>query len=562
MGYGGILIEQVSLRINEIEGRGSQPSDDILSIDKKASRMCVCVPGKSQAILVQFEEKRDFSVAVCLLEKAGFYPSERIPTSLITKLPPAAPERPEISFELKPRLSSIVSSSFFPWNPQGAVAQPDLSFTAMLNAPIQPSTSPSTPTSYIAHPQRTPSVPMQNNFSANRITDAFPVATQLNPYNMFLERDNGRSHVPRVGSPLKYSFSSTPSPLQSPSYDYEERTPENVFTEGSDAQSHGVFNKSGVGASECSQDIAVDSYKADRNLRDDFSPDSYYYQPPQEGIQNFRNLMPRPRKLPFDSSAKITTADRRPEEPENVTPENQKVTNSRNPKVFLRRPLRPPLVDSGKLPTTDFPNRTTNIGADRLGGHAQDTSSGVVPASEKSNSEVYQDAECQTELLEDQNTPDASISYPMIQQEPSDMDTPAWIMLSDCNTLKDLDEVTATLFEQYEMDIANRDFWFQKLKVMHFHSAPKIIGLFHHLQPKYPFSNIVSIAAVIMSIAEAVRPSIEDPDLHTTSRYPLFSFNNRQMSPSPGTGHLSEVFPGVDIEEVRAINSKQMPSSL
>uniref|UniRef100_A0A0D2XQE6 Uncharacterized protein n=1 Tax=Fusarium oxysporum (strain Fo5176) TaxID=660025 RepID=A0A0D2XQE6_FUSOF len=169
----------------------------------------------------------------------------------------------------------------------------------MLNAPFHPSPFSTVPTSHIEQTQRAQPMPMQRYFPGTQMRHTSPVTAQLNPYHMFLERDGTRSHIPRVGSPLRYSFNSSPPPTQSPIGGADMAMPLNVSTTGSDAQSLSVRESSKVGSFECYPDVATKSCNTHAGLKKDLSPEPYRRQPLHD--QDFRKLMPRPRQLPFDS---------------------------------------------------------------------------------------------------------------------------------------------------------------------------------------------------------------------------------------------------------------------
>ncbi|KAI7766599.1 hypothetical protein LZL87_004899 [Fusarium oxysporum] len=432
MGSSGRLIGQVSLRLSEIKG-GSPSSAQIISINKQTNRICVSVPKKPEALLAQFEEKRDFSVAVCLLQRAGFFASEAIPASLLTVPPQHVSQTHDAMFDIGPRLSSITPPTLLPPNDfQGTGAPPDFSFTTMLNAPFHPSPFSTVSTSHIEQTQRAQSMPMQSYFPGTQMRHTSPVTAQLNPYHMFLERDGTRSHIPRVGPPLRYSFNSSPPPTQSPIGGADMVMPLNVSTTGSDAQSLSVRESSKVSSFECHPDFATKSCNTHADLTTDLSPEPYRQQPLHD--QDFRKLMPRPRQLPFDSRAKTAAPYKKPE-------------------VHV-----------------DHPPGSKSVGTF---------------ASVKAKDDMYKDAECQTTLPKSPKASTSSQRSSESRQETSGVEVLPWVMLTDYNTLKDLNQATAPLFEQFEKDVARggdaallaqfyskqlwarrRDFWYKNLQVM------------------------------------------------------------------------------------------------
>ncbi|KAF4945441.1 hypothetical protein FGADI_11943 [Fusarium gaditjirri] len=503
MGSSWKLICQVSLRLSEIKGV-SPSSAEIISINKQTNRICVSVPKKPQALLAQFEERRDFSVAVCLLQRAGFFASEAIPASLLTVPPQPVSQARDAMFDTRPRLSSITPPTLLPPNDfQGTGAPPDFSFTTMLNGPFHPSPFSTVPTSHIEQTQRAQSMPMQNYFPGTQMRHTSPVTPQLNPYHMFLERDGTHSHLPRVGSPLRYSFNSIPPPTQSPIGGADMVMPLDVSTTGSDAQSPSVREDSKLGSFDYRPDVVTKSCNTHADLTEDLSPEPYLQQPLHD--QDFRKLMPRPRKLPFDSLAKTAAAYKKPEMHVGMGSGLEKTPDSRKLGGSPSQSLRRGPTNSGKSQSTEATYNTANKRRHRTGrnvlasenndSHSSATCSfedrppGSISvgtfASVKAKDDMYKDAECQTTLPQSPKAPTRSQGPSESRQETSGTEVLPWVMLTDQNILKDLNQATAPLFEQFEQDVARggdaallaqfyskqlwarrRDFWYKNLQVM------------------------------------------------------------------------------------------------
>ncbi|KAF5980527.1 hypothetical protein FCOIX_4783 [Fusarium coicis] len=394
---------------------------------------------KPQALLAQFEEKRDFSVTVCLLQKAGFFTSEAIPASLLTVPPQPVSQTHDAMFDTRPRLSSITPPTLLPPNHfPGTGALPDFSFTTMLNAPIQSSPFSTAPTSYMEQTQRAQSIPMQNYLPGTQMRHTSPVTVQLSPYHMFLERDGTHSHKPRVGSPLKYSFNSSPPPTQSPIGRADMVMPLNVSTTGSHAPSLLVRESPEVGSFESRSDVDPKSCNTRADLTKDLSPEPYRQQLLHD--QDFRKLMPRPRQLPFDSRAKTAS------------------------------PYKKPEVQAATSSLEDHPPSSKLVGTF---------------ANVKAKDDMYKDAECQTTLPRSPKVATSSQRPSGSKRETSGVELIPWVILSDYNTLKDLNQATTPLVEQFEQDVARggdaallaqfyskqlwarrRDFWYKKFQVM------------------------------------------------------------------------------------------------
>ncbi|CCT64417.1 uncharacterized protein FFB20_03254 [Fusarium fujikuroi] len=493
----------VSLRLSEIRG-GPSYSAEVISINKETNRICVSVPKKPQALLAQFESRRDFSVAVCLLQKAGFFASEAIPASLLTAPPQPVSQTHDAMFDTRPRLSSITPPTLLPPNHfQGTGASPDFSFTTMLNAPSQHSPFSTVPTPYMEQTQRVQSIPMQNYLPGTQMRHTTPGTAQLNPYHMFLERDGTHSHIPRIGSPLRYSFNSSPPPTQSPIGRADMAMPLSVSTTGSHAQSLLVRGSPEVGSFESRSDVDTKSCNTRADLTKDLSPEPYRQQPLQD--QDFRKQMPRPRQLPFDSSAKTAVPYKKPEAHIGIRSGLEKSSDSRKPRSSPSRSLRRDPTNSGKGQSTETAYNTTNKGLNQKNGrvlasedtddysnvtssfedHPPSSKSVGTFASVKAKDDMYKDAECQTTIPKSPKVSTGSQKSPESRQETSGVELLPWVILSDYNTLKDLNQATTPLVEQFEEDVARggdaallaqfyskqlwerrRDFWYAKFQVM------------------------------------------------------------------------------------------------
>jgi hypothetical protein len=486
-----MLIYQVSLRLGEMN-RVSRPPEDIVSINKQVNRMCVRIPGTSQAILVQFEEKRDFNVAVCLLQKAGFYISDTMPVSLLTHPSRTDPNTLDPAVNFGPRLSSITPLSLLPTNEfRGAMSHPDLSFTTALDTPFQSPPLTSTTFSKALHPQNTHSRPIHPQVASNH---AAAIATQLNPYNMFLERGNTHPHTPHVSSPLRHSFDSDSPHMQWPYETAEARSYGDMLTLGSCLR-HPVIERQGINIPRSSQRSIDSSHHRAADFRKDLSPGPYSYHSAQEESHEFRNLMPRPRKLPFESNTKHTTPGGRLEGQENIPTDNKKVPKLRNSLDSLGLPVKTRFINPGKLSTTNHPSSIEEGVALRksvfISGTAQRPERGdqgpvsvTTPNGRKPKEDTYKDANCQTE--DTGAVQDNSMSVLEVSDSNShclNLDIVPCVVVTDSDTLKELDQATATLFEQYEKDIGGggekeqhaefyldqiwtrrRDFWLEKLQ--------------------------------------------------------------------------------------------------
>jgi hypothetical protein len=205
--------------------------------------------------------------------------------------------------------------------------------------------------------------------------------------------------------------------------------------------------------------------------------------------------MPRPRKLPFESNTKHTTLGGRLEGQENIPTDNKKAPKLRNSLDSLGLPIKTRVINPGKLSTTNHPSSIEEGTALRksvfISGTAQRpkrSNQGPVslttPAGRRPKEDTYKDANCQTEdtgAVQDDSGGLLEVSDS--NSHCLNLDIAPCVVVTDPDTLKELDQATATLFEQYEKDIAGggekeqhaefyldqiwtrrRDFWLEKLQ--------------------------------------------------------------------------------------------------
>ncbi|CAM1506407.1 Fc.00g060480.m01.CDS01 [Cosmosporella sp. VM-42] len=269
----------MSIRLSELL-KSSVGASDIVSIDQQLLRLCIKVPRQNQAVVAQFEEKRDFSVAVYMLQKARFHINESI-SSVLSASASTFQASSSLNYELDsilgPRLSSITPLPGL--SSVGSVSsggnQATASFTSLLNSPlssadmaftpVQAQPLPPSPSSQIY--QRMCSLPTYFD-SSSPFFDPAPMGMQLDPYNAF-SGNSINPYRPRVSSPLK--MSSRPG--------------------------------------EPTRHVSLEPIAAHNSVHMLAPPAATSPIATKEGITNveersFRDLMPRPRTLPFDYKLK------------------------------------------------------------------------------------------------------------------------------------------------------------------------------------------------------------------------------------------------------------------
>ncbi|KAF4978183.1 hypothetical protein FZEAL_5398 [Fusarium zealandicum] len=446
----------VSIRLGDL-AKGSQSPNKIASIDTGLNRLCINTRGQIHAIIAQFEEKRDFIVAVCLLQKSGLHISDSIPHPPVSTQPQAS----DNGFNVGPRLSSITPISLpLPNYAHSLGAQSESSFTSMPNTPLR--CSPNAPFQYmpssqVCHPQRTSSLPIYSPPSF--LHEPTPTGSQLNPYNMFLGRGSNM-HIPRVGSPLKHSFNSDNSPIQS-SYSTRSVPSSPSMFSAANSQAHSYIATAGSELPQSKRDymINIESSKqgaASVNWEHALGPKGYGGQ----GLvhtepEDFRDSMPQPRTLPFKTHTKRPASQ---QEPPHCNAVRKNISSPARPirARSLASEKSQPMAASSKVKSTTlaaFATATRNAG-------------------------------CQTDVAIEASAlhNHTRISRTVQTSRPSVSSTDPMVIVTDPGTLRKLDRATAKLFEQYGADVASgcdqkisaqfymdqvfakrRDFWLTKL---------------------------------------------------------------------------------------------------
>lgn len=66
-----LIHEQLFIRLTDLLDSPRSRSETV-SIEKRSQQLFVKLPSQNQSILASFEERKHFSLAVCMLEKSGF----------------------------------------------------------------------------------------------------------------------------------------------------------------------------------------------------------------------------------------------------------------------------------------------------------------------------------------------------------------------------------------------------------------------------------------------------------------------------------------------------------
>ncbi|OBS19564.1 hypothetical protein FPOA_11290 [Fusarium poae] len=487
----------VSFRLTETAEVSRSPGD-MVSVNKQANRLCICVPGRSQAILVQFEKTRDFSVTVCLLQKAGFHVSDALPTSLMNQ--PTYGTTPDYG----PLLSPITPPSLLPLNTsRGPETQHDIPFATMLAAPFQPSQPSTISNPWASYMQRYVSVPIQPYPATNQLVNTPPVAAQLNPYNMFLDGGNTYSYVARTFSPVGHSF--VPNPPLTHWHGNDIGTIPDLNTPDLGFSLHEPVVHPNLGPNNLvsSQNNHVGSYVANGMIHNKTTDEPVHLESPQNDPQEYRNLMPQPRTLPFESSKGNRAADggskpqetkqlgaakaRKPRKTGTVTQSITDTTAKGSKKVQATKIARKKAnVKQRQSSERDVsPGKTTvkSVSNHKRANNASAPASELTIPFKKSSKNTYEDAECQTDMQPEPNSAGNPLGTETLVKQSSTPDSSPLVIVTDPDTLKDLHEATTTLFGEYEKGIEHcgnqarhaelylhriwekrRDFWLRRLR--------------------------------------------------------------------------------------------------
>ncbi|KAL4729272.1 hypothetical protein ACLX1H_003686 [Fusarium chlamydosporum] len=320
---------------------------------------------------------------------------------------------------------------------------------------------------------------------------------------MFLGGGNTYPHMPRVSSPLSQTFVPTPPPVLLPGKDIDSSSYSSPLAPGWLLHSPTVQNSFGRSSLEHSLNDDVSTYGANVPGWKQTSNGPINHESDQDKSQEYRNLMPQPRKLPFESEKKIIKADGSPESQETTRIEVGKARKPRKTRN-LRRPSASPLNGDGKkVQATNVSRKKVSTGQRRMNvgsvttktsrvvsdpsckrgdGCVTSTLEGSLPTKEcKPNK--YEDVQCQTDTSLEPNLEDGYVRTRDLREQSWGHDLSSLVVITNPDTLKDLHETTLLLFEQYEKEVASggdeqrhaeiylhriwekrRDFWLARLQ--------------------------------------------------------------------------------------------------
>lgn len=298
----------------------SSGSTNLVNVNEERNEIFINIPGLNHTVVAELEVKRDFNLAVYMLKKSRLPVSDSIPCAFSTSsMTPPTQLDFQTASTFGPRLSSItpLPQTLTPSSQHPFGHQQQASFTELLTSPLPFFGSDNTSTSQCQTPQRLQSLPTYVPASTAS-TFSHNVASQpLNPYHLF--SGLSQAHTPRVGSPLKQLF-----------HPGESASPPSTLHLTPTAQTyrpHIIHHKPNSPLSQAS----AKAFVADARREDlvqtfqggDNSQQQDVTEIPGEAMQglelfqddamgDFRHLMPRPRKLPFDSQPRRSASATEP----------------------------------------------------------------------------------------------------------------------------------------------------------------------------------------------------------------------------------------------------------
>ncbi|POR34421.1 Uncharacterized protein TPAR_05394 [Tolypocladium paradoxum] len=464
----------LSIRLSDLLQSPSGIADAIV-VDKSSRQLVVKVPAQRQEIKARFEDGRDFSLAVCTLKKSGFTIKDDAPANQSRQASSLPQDRllpRQAHVDLGPRLSSItplpgLDTGFRPG------AHNDLSFTSLLNFSFMPPGSSQTALSdeiMRREPQKQniyAPVPLTGPDVSRQRMAADEAPQFLNPYNVFLNKQNNGLHRPRVSSPLRNAISPDDSVIPRQSSDCASSGEGNGDQPPTRRQLlPRSISSSGVPPpQDCdpTQPPTTRRHSSDATASDVPAMDSETRHQSSSSSLNYRDHMPQRRDLPFKQREPQATKGR--------------VTNPRARKPGGSQQLaKSPGSDERKEARVKR-RRKTHMTMDQSSLQTNPN----ISASTTPNSR--DDSESSPGSLESARLPGSSpetcLSYPQsLNLDPSH----PTVLVADAVVLREVSNITSALLEQYESDVSRgcdqemcaqfylermqssrRDFWLSQL---------------------------------------------------------------------------------------------------
>ncbi|CAG9992549.1 unnamed protein product [Clonostachys byssicola] len=339
------------------------PFSQAISTKVDTQQLRVDVQEQDHAVVTTFEHRREFNLAVYMLQEYGFSIKEAALET--TGVGYDCSQTSTLSFEspadFGPRLSSFTT---FPGMMSGAspASQPELPWETHVGSMTSDTQAEVLSNGYLSIPNQllqTRQNSCPSNFSSTSHLHQSPYMSQLNPYNVFLGKQAFNDYRPKVSSPLRNTLSpNDPLRLIPPpsSQNPVELPPSPTPIAPSDARNfspqHDLYSNDRLAISSQSPVLPRKFPPSPISVYRQMSDSSTELSSPN--LHHFRELMPPTRNLPFDHSQK--------EGPKLLIDDQNSITkekpsNSNSPKVQGKRKRKPKAAEPMKHTSSGSPKK-------------------------------------------------------------------------------------------------------------------------------------------------------------------------------------------------------------
>ncbi|VUC26287.1 unnamed protein product [Clonostachys rosea] len=339
------------------------PFSQAISTKADTQQLRVDVQEQEHAVIAAFEHRREFNLAVYMLQEYGFSIKEAAVET--TEVGYDCSQASTLAFEnpadFRPRLSSFTtfpgtvsgaspaSQSELPWEPHVGPISPDAHPEFLSNGHL------SMPNQLLQTRQNS----CPSNFSSTSHLNQTPYMSQLNPYSFFLGKQAFNDYRPKVSSPLRNTLSPNEPfrvipPLSSQNLVNLPPSPTPIAPSetGDYSPQPDLYSDSRLAISSQSPIPPRSFSPSPISIYRQLSDSSMELSSPK--LHHFRELMPPTRNLPFDHSQK--------EGLQNLANDQGLITrekppNSSPPKVQGKRKRKPKAAEPMKLTSSGSPKK-------------------------------------------------------------------------------------------------------------------------------------------------------------------------------------------------------------
>ncbi|CAH0052737.1 unnamed protein product [Clonostachys solani] len=342
------------------------PFSQAISTKVDTQQLRVDIQEQEHAVVAAFEHRREFNLAVYMLQEYGFSIKEA--TMETADVGYDCSQTSTLAFESSanfgPRLSSFTT---FPGMVSGAgpASQPELPWETHVGSMI-PDTHPEVLSNgYLSTPNQllqTRQNSCPSSFSSTSHLYQTPYMSQLNPYNVFLGKQAFNDYRPKVGSPLRNTLSPNeplrvipPRSSQNPVNLPLSPTPIAPSEARDLSPQPDLYSNDRLAISSQSPILPRSFTPSPISIYRHLSDSSTELSSPN--LQHFRELMPPTRNLPFEHSQK--------EGPKRFISDQDLITreeppNSNSPKVQGKRKRNPKAAEPMKHTSSGSPKKPAN----------------------------------------------------------------------------------------------------------------------------------------------------------------------------------------------------------